>query len=60
MTQEDSYLRVIISAQVEADNAHMQIRGESLRNKTNETLHALALIAWRNSFLSASISISSS
>ena len=40
MTQEDSYLRVIKTAQVEADNAHMQIRGESLWNRTNEMLHA--------------------
>ena len=40
MTQEDSYLRVIISAQVEADNAHVHIRGENLLNKTNEMLHA--------------------
>ena len=30
MTQEVSYLRVILSAQVEADNAHMHILGESL------------------------------
>ena len=30
MTQEVSYLREILSAQVKADNAHMHIRGESL------------------------------
>ena len=30
MTQEVPYLRGILSAQVEADNAHMHIRGESL------------------------------
>ena len=35
MTQEVSYVRVISSAQVKADNAHMHIRGESLENKTN-------------------------
>ena len=30
MTQEVSYVRVNLSAQVKADNAHMHIRGESL------------------------------
>ena len=40
MKQEVSYLRVIKSAQVEADNEHMQIRGEGLWNRTNEMLHA--------------------
>ena len=40
MTQEVSYLRVILSAQVKADIAHMHISGESLYNKTNEMLHA--------------------
>ena len=50
MTQEDSYLRVIISAQVEADNAHMQIRGESLRNETNEMLHAFGTIRMTQQF----------
>ena len=40
MTQEVFYLRVILSAQVKADIAHMHIRGESLENKTNEMLHA--------------------
>ena len=40
MTQEVSYLREILSAQVKADNAHMHIRGESLKNKTNEMLRA--------------------
>ena len=40
MTQQVSYLRVIISAQVKADNAHMHISGESLSNKTKEMLHA--------------------
>ena len=30
MKQEVSYVRVILSAQVKADNAHMHIRGESL------------------------------
>ena len=36
MTQEFSYLRVILSAQVEADNSQMHIHDESLKNKTNE------------------------
>ena len=40
MTQEVSYLRVILSAQVKADIAHMHISGESLYNKTNEKLYA--------------------
>ena len=30
MTQEVSYVRVILSAQVKADKAHMYISGESL------------------------------
>ena len=60
MTQELSDLRVILSAQVKADIYHMHISGESLYNKTNEMLHALALIAGLTSFPSASISISSS
>ena len=30
MTQEVSYLRVILSAQVKAGNAHMHMSGESL------------------------------
>ena len=39
MKQEVSYLRVILSSQVKADNAHMHISCESLLNKTDEMLH---------------------
>ena len=38
MTQEVSYLRVILSSQVKADNAYMHISCESLLNKTDEML----------------------
>ena len=40
MTQKVSYLRVILSSQVKADNAHMHISCESLLIKTDEMLHA--------------------
>ena len=40
MTQEVSYLRVSLSSQVKADNAHMHISCESLLKKTDEMLHA--------------------
>ena len=42
MMEKVSYLRVILSAPVKADIAHMHISGESLKNKTNEMLHAFA------------------
>ena len=40
MTQKVSYLRVILSSQVKADNAHMHISCESFLIKTDEMLHA--------------------
>ena len=36
MLQQVSFLRVLKSAQVMADNAHMHIYGESLYNKIKE------------------------
>ena len=61
MTQEVSYLRVILSAQVEADNAHVRKSvAKAFRTKLMKSYAPLAQIARSNRFLYASISISSS